>query len=99
MTIFYIINVAMIVLGVVVVYGSLYIFINGSRQQYEEYLKKNKKETENLNNSFSMEDMKKSFEAGCEGYYDDNDGRTTMSKSLVKEEFDRFIDLLNKNSK
>ena len=51
---------------------------------------------ENLNisgvmRSFTIEDMKKAFLAGCDVYYDDNDGRTTMSKYVTDNAFESFI--------
>lgn len=34
--------------------------------------------------------LRKAFEAGCEVYYDDNDGMTTMSQSLVEIMFNEW---------
>lgn len=48
---------------------------------------------------FNEEDLRKAFEAGCEVYYDDNDGRhemNTKENSLVDKEFKKWLKLFFK---
>lgn len=41
--------------------------------------------------NFNEEDMFKAFEAGCELFHDDNDGRNSLSDKLVEKKFKEWI--------
>lgn len=66
--------------------------LKGKKKLYSDMWK----ELDDLNDvstmdCFTLKDMKDAFESGCEVYYDDNDGRTTMAQTVVDTAFNNFI--------